>query len=97
MPRMRRASSRNASTSETSTPSHPSCRVSPLFSCPVIRSHGRAPFHARPRCTLACVAEPSAGGMRVLTEYASTRPNPFVVGIGPRGPQPYPLDWGGLL
>jgi ankyrin repeat protein len=43
-----------------------------------------------------------------MTENASTRPNPFLVGIAgvlktepsaaaPRKPQPYPLDWDGLL
>ena len=47
----------------------------------------------------------AAGGMQVLTEYARTRPDPFLVGISgvlnttnaaaPRDPSHTPMEWDG--
>jgi hypothetical protein len=83
----RLAISRKSFALKTSTPSQPSIRISALF----VRRFVFTPAFSRS-----------------LTEYASTRPNPFLVGISgvlkpepsaaaPRDPQPYPLDWDGLL
>jgi hypothetical protein len=88
----------------TSTPSQPSIRISALF---VLRFVITAAF-SRPPLLHSCLAAPAAGGMRVLTEYAGTRPNPFLVGISgvlksepsaaaPRDAQPHLMDWDGLL
>jgi hypothetical protein len=69
-----------------------------------VRFHGRL-FNGRRRCTLAWRHQRRAV-CRILTEYATTRPNPFLVGVSgvvknepqcgcPPGPQPYPMDWVG--
>jgi hypothetical protein len=85
------------------------------FVCVAVRLHARlftlavfTPAFSRSPLLHSCWAAPAAGGIPVLTEYASTRPNPFLVGISgglknepsaaaPRDPQPYLMDWDGLL
>jgi hypothetical protein len=99
----RLAISRKSFALPTCTPSQPSTRISALF----VRRFVSTPAFSRPPMSHSCWAAPAAGGMRVLTEYAGTRPSPFLVGISgvlesqpsaaaPRDPQPYPLDWDGV-
>ena len=66
-----------SSAPKTRTPSQPSCRISDLF----VRGLFFAPAFCRSPLLHSCWAAPAAGGMPVLTEYARTRPDPFLVGI----------------
>ena len=90
-----------SSAPKTRTPSQPSCRISDLF----VRRLFFAPAFCRSPLLHSCLAAPAAGGMPVLTEYARTRPDPFLVGISgvlkktkaaaPRDPSHTPMEWDG--
>jgi hypothetical protein len=106
MPRMRRASSRNASTSETSTPSHPSCRVSLFvpgdsFSRP--RAFSCSPsLHSCLCCGTISVRHASTDRVcqhspePLCSRHLRSFKKRTLCGC-PRGPERYPLDWDGLL
>jgi hypothetical protein len=83
----RLAISRKSFALQPRTSSHPSIRISALF----VRRFVLTAAFSRSPLSHPCLAAPAAGGMRVLTEYASTRPNPFLVGISGVLKKPNPL------